>query len=453
MKPKIILSVALAATLTAHGGESAKAPVSPPTTPPPPANPLSFMDGKLIFDFEEKMRYEVRENNFDFDGSKDSPTDDSWLLQRARLGMLIKPTPWLSIYAQGQDIREIDSDRPNVIGQLGAEGDDTFDLMEGWIMLGDPAHDFSFKIGRQKLSYGDQRLVGPLEWLNPSRAFDAAKLRYAEASWSLDLFTSSVVNFEDGTFNQSDFIDSSDSRHQIFSGAYLATKWIPCNTTTDFYLFHLNQDAPAGGTNFATIGTLWKGDPKKLGGFYYDTEMALQLGKVGGKDLTAFAGHWDAGYQFATAWKPRLGVQYNYSPGDSDSTDGDSRTFQNLFPTNHLFYGFMDTTGWANMNNPQLNLSVQPTEKLKIALDYLLFWNATSDDAWYRANGVTQVRGVSPGADKFRGSELDLTAAYKVNKNLSFLVGYSHYFAGDYLSDTGASSDADFGYAQVQINF
>lgn len=451
MKHKTLLFAALGAASLASGGDLAKTP-PPAAVTPPATNPLSFADGKLVFDFEEKMRYEVRDNNFDFNSGVDSLTDDSWLLQRARLGMLIKPTSWLSFYAQGQDAREIDSDRPNVIGQLGAEGDDTFDLLEGWMMLGDPTNGLSFKVGRQKLSYGDQRLVGPLEWLNPSRNFDAAKLHFAAQSWTLDLFTSSVVNFEDGTFNQSDFLND-EARDQIFSGAYLATKWVPFNTTTDFYAFHLNENKPAGKSNFMTLGTLWKGDPKKMGGFYYNTEMAVQFGDVADKDLAAFAGHWKVGYQFASTWKPNVGCQYNYATGDTDAGDGDVGTFQNLFPTNHLFYGFIDTTGWVNMHNPQFNLSLQPTEKLKLTLDYHIYWNATSNDAWYRVNGVTQVRGVAPGADTFRGTELDITVAYKYNKNLSFLLGYSHYFAGDYLADTGASDDANFAYAQVQINF
>ncbi len=452
MKPIPFILAALGAVSLASGGESAKAPSLQEAAAPAPGNPLSFLDGKLVFDVEEKMRFEVRENNFDFDSSVNSLTDDSWLLQRARLGLLVKPAPWLSFYAQGQDAREIGSDRPKIIGQMGAEGDDTFDLLEGWVMLGQPAEGLSFKAGRQKLTYGDQRLVGPLEWLNPSRVFDGAKLRFAAQSWALDLFTASVVPFEDGVFNRSDFLRDS-ARDQFFSGAYLATQWLPFNTTTDFYLFHLDENQPAGSSSFFTLGTLWKGDPKKLGGFYYTTEMAAQFGEVAGKDLTAFAGHWKIGHQFSGGWKPNIGLQYNYATGDGDAEDGKVSTFQNLFPTNHLFYGFMDTTGWVNLHNPQINLSAQPSEKLKLMLDYHLYWNATSNDAWYRVNGVTQVRGVAPGADKFRGSEIDVTAAYKVNKHLSFLLGYSHYFASSYLSDTGASSDADFAYAQVQINF
>jgi hypothetical protein len=159
MKRFIVQLIALSAASVLYAGPpSAKqpAPVIPPTAP----NPLSFFDGKLTFDIEEKMRAEVRENNFDFNSDLNSLTDDSWLLQRARLGLLYKPTPWLRIYAQGQDVREIDSDRPNVIGQLGAEGDDTFDLLEGWLDIGDPTA-LSFRAGRQKLSFGDQRLVGP----------------------------------------------------------------------------------------------------------------------------------------------------------------------------------------------------------------------------------------------------------------------------------------------------
>ena len=31
--------------------------------------------------------------------------------------------------------------------------------------------------------------------------------------------------------------------------------------------------------------------------------------------------------------------------------------------------------------------------------------------------------------------------------------GYSHFFAGGYVSATGPSDDADFGYAQATINF
>ena len=42
---------------------------------------------------------------------------------------------------------------------------------------------------------------------------------------------------------------------------------------------------------------------------------------------------------------------------------------------------------------------------------------------------------------------------YKPLKQLGFTAGYSHFFAGDYLRNTGAHDDADFGYVQATIEF
>src|SRR4051812_33411538 len=134
------------------------------------SNPLSFWDGRVVFDFEERLRGEVRENNFDFDGRTNSLTDDNWLLQRARIGVKLKLTDWLRIYAQGQDSREIGSDRPDFPGSLGAEGDDSFDLRQAWIEIGNPKEfPLTARIGRQILSYGDERLVGAFDWNNIGR--------------------------------------------------------------------------------------------------------------------------------------------------------------------------------------------------------------------------------------------------------------------------------------------
>ena len=53
----------------------------------------------------------------------------------------------------------------------------------------------------------------------------------------------------------------------------------------------------------------------------------------------------------------------------------------------------------------------------------------------------------------YRGSEVDLVATWTVSKNVQIQGGYAHFFAGQYLADTGASDDADFGYFQATFNF
>ncbi|MEY4484028.1 MAG: hypothetical protein RL693_1480, partial [Verrucomicrobiota bacterium] len=176
MKIKLLTSILLATASAGFSGEPAPAKNAAPVQPKAAENPLSFYDGKLIFDFQERLRFESRENNFDFNDGIDSLTDDSWFEQRARLGMKITPNDWFSFYVQGQSSLELDADRPSIPGVLGAEGDDAIDLRQAYIKLG--KKDFNVTIGRQLLSYGDERLVGGFDWNNIARTFDAVKVHY-----------------------------------------------------------------------------------------------------------------------------------------------------------------------------------------------------------------------------------------------------------------------------------
>lgn len=450
------------------------------------SNPLSFFDGKVTFDLQERIRWEDRDNNFDFNKNVNSVADDNWFLNRFRIGLMLKPTDWLSIYAQVQDSREIDSERPDYPGLLGAEGDDTFDLRQAYIEIGN-AKKFPLvlKLGRQILSYGDERLIGSFDWNNIGRTFDAVKLRWEQKKWWLDAFASTVVVPKRGEFNPSDFANITEyEREQVFSGLYFSTTALPFQTT-DIYALYLHenpnpkyQPLAIGDTNFVTIGIRVKSKPgafhhepapasdgksvppppsaPKAVGFDYAAEMAFQAGKVRGLDLTAFAVNAGAGYTFDVPWTPRLGVEYNYASGDNDPTDGDIQTFQNLFPTNHKFYGIMDLTAWQNMQQVMAGLTVQPCKTLTALLDYRAFFIASTDDFWYRANGVTPVRPLTPAAreaGKYEGSQIELVVTWNATKYLQFQGGYAHFFAGTYLADTGPSDDADFGYIMATINF
>jgi hypothetical protein len=441
------------------------------------ANPLCFLDGKLCFDIHDRLRFEIRENNFDFDDSIDSVTDDSFLLQRFRIGAAFKPVEWLKFYAQGQDTREFFSERPNIPGALGAEGDDTFDLRQGYVQIGPKS--WNLTAGRQTLAYGDERLIGTADWNNFGRTFDAAKLHFElSKTTSIDLFASTVANIDRHSYNQSDLFNGDElHRDMVFSGLYYTTGAIE-PVTLDLYVLGLNQARgnnanlegallipPAGAaggdfedrTDFVTLGSRVKADPKKLGGFELEGEFALQAGTVAGLDLFAGAVHVGSGYNFKDCpWKPRIFAEYNFASGDDDPMDGDDGTFQNLFPSNHKFYGYMDLFAWQNIHNPALDFRVKPHEKLTVDVWANAFWLVTTDDAWYKANGLARTRPITPlsrMASNYAGTEIDLTFTYQPFKFLAFQAGYSHFFAGDYLSDTGPGDDADYGYLQAAVTF
>ncbi len=443
---KTTLALILAAALpglSPAGPPSAKEPAPQVAPAPSAANPLSFADGRVVLGFEDQFRFEFRENNFDFNNSLGSVTDDSWFLNRARVSLQLKPVDWLTFYIQGQDSREFGSDRVNIPGLLGAEGDNPFDIRQAYVEIGS-GEGLSLKLGRQVLLYGDQRLIGPLEWSNLSRTFDAARLRWTgkDGLW-VDAFTSSVVVPDRGGFDESDW----DS---IFSGVYAH---IPSFGIQDTELYALHLDDSDRDDHFVTLGARAKSQAGKLGPWDYEAEIAVQTGTAGGKDLASFASYIEGGYTFRHAWKPRVGIEYSFGSGDGDAADGKQRAFQNLYPTNHPHYGYMDIFSWSNMHDIVLHLSAAPMKKLTTSLDWHSFWLADTGDAWRRANARTAVRPVSPSASNYAGSELDFLATYAACANLSVTVGYSHFFAGSYLNDTGAGDDADFVYVMTSVKF
>ena len=116
----------------------------------------------------------------------------------------------------------------------------------------------------------------------------------------------------------------------------------------------------------------------------------------------------------------------------------------------------MDVFSWQNMHDLEVSVKVQPVKSVTAKLEYHAFWLASTDDTWYRANGVATVRPLSPAsrsASNFAGSELDANVQWSATKNLIIEAGYSHFFAGSYLGDTGISDDADFGYVQATLTF
>jgi hypothetical protein len=378
----LLLMFALVRSFSALAGDLG---IDAKSTPPPPpvekkeVNPLCFLDGKICFDIQERFRWENRNNNFDFNDAVDSLTDDNWFLNRFRIGVAIKPVDWLKIYAQTQDSREWYSDRPNTPGVMGAEGNDNFDLRQAYVQFGPKW--VNATIGRQTLAYGDERLIGISEWNNFTRTFDAAKLHYEHGKFSVDLFASTVVYILRDSFDYSDLFNGAEThRDQVFSAIYGTTTAVN-PLTIDLYALILDENnptkivqgitypgtslsTPGTRTDFVTLGTRLKADPKKLNGWEYEGEFAFQTGQVSDLDLSAFAAHIGGGYNFKCPWSPRLFADYNYASGDDNPNDSDIETFQNLFPSNHPRYGYMDLFSWQNLNNPELKFNVNPAKKL-----------------------------------------------------------------------------------------
>lgn len=420
-----------------------------------------------------RLRYEVKDNagsfaNRDFisDGQDNS---NDFLMLRTKLHLGYTPASWVNFFVEGRDSRGWwDKREPS-------PDDDSFDLHQAFIALGNAKEfPFSLKVGRQEMAYGDERFVGVSDWSNIGRVFDAAKVRFENDSFWMDGFVGRVVIPYDDHFNVS-------SDYDWLSGIYASTReLIPWQETQ---LFFLARNVGANATNaiapgipgtpstardIYTIGGRIKSLPGKLNGWDYSAEIAGQFGSVvqSGfrRDLEALAADVMAGYTWSKAWgTPRFGAGYTYASGDSNSTDNKYETFEPLFGTNHKLYGMMDLFGLRNIHNPSLSLTIKPTKKLSMRMDYLAFWLADGNDFLYPEGGSGRSGngyGRNPQFDSYVGSELDIIASYQSAQWAELQFGFGHFFVGDYIKQSigsvpanGGAVDANWVYVQAKFTF
>jgi hypothetical protein len=454
-------------------------PISGPTSAPAGAGLLN--DALLLRNDSFKAwniggqlraRYEVKDDAGPFPDRdfirRGVDNDNDYLLLRERLHIGWQPESWLNFYAEGRGAQAISDDRDP------SPEEDAWDLHQANIKLGDPERfPLSLQVGRQEMIYGDEHLIGIGDWGDTGRSFDAIRVRasFGKASW-VDLFTSRVVIARDDYFNESNDEDQ-------FSGIYAASQDLLTGLDTQAYFLARNVGAGSPNAIAQGIGGPSERDVytygirlKSLPGMFYGWDFTAEgLGQFGNvvtdgvkRDLQAFAFFGNFGYTFEKTWgQPRIGLGYDYGSGDSDPDDGKQETFEQLFGTNHAYYGVMDLVGPRNINSPRVSFGLKPGKKLTLSLDYILFWLADTHDFFYPESAPARTQngyGRNPRFDSFVGSEVDLVAKYAVTPWASVHMGYGHFFPGDYIKssvgsvlENGGTAGANWVYVQTAITF
>ncbi len=402
--------------------------------------------------FDDAHNFEFPNRDFQRTGADN---DNSYFLLREMVHVGYRAANWLSAYAEARDSSSFGDDHSR------RPSDDAFDLNQAYVRVGNPeVFPVSLKLGRQAMAYGDERLIGAADWSNVTRSFDAALLRFENPQVTVDGFVAQVVRPVDGAFNESD-------DHDLFSGIYASTPTLVPWQETQLYVLARNASpgASVSPRDIYTVGLRIRSLPGKLGGWDYLLEAVEQMGSVNVGGLRRDQDARAASIGFGHTWKeapggPRLGLEYCYSSGDSNPNDGVSETLDNLFPTNHKFYGNMDFEGWRNLHSPRVVLGFRPAAAVSVVLDYQLYWLADTRDLFYPPAGAGRIGngyGYNPGFSSFAGSELNLNVTYDPTRWLGFRAGYGHFFTGGYVEESkaalGGATDADWLYFQTTVNF
>jgi hypothetical protein len=163
---------------------------------------------------------------------------------------------------------------------------------------------------------------------------------------------------------------------------------------------------------------------------------------------------------FELGWKwekarfaPHVYADYAYASGDRHPKDGQTNTFDQIYPSNHSLYGIIDLFGWQNLRDEKAVLELSPLKKLTLATGFHELNLASANDAIYNGPGNAVAR--KPGAyGTHLGEEWEGTANWAVKKYLVSGTGYGHLFPGDVIkSGTKGGSSYNIAYLFVTYAF
>jgi len=372
--------------------------------------------------------------------------DDDFLLFRVRLHGDLQLGPSVRVFVEGKSATATDRDLPGGRRTLDV---DELDLQNGFVDLRQElgAWSATLRLGRQELSYGAQRLVSPLDWSNTRRTWDGARIITKNEAWRVDAFATRPVAIEKYDFNEPD-------DDQAFYGVYAVHAVPDWKLSYDLYLLRLDRDGLADGDEERTTAGARINGSCPLTGVEYDAEGGWQFGDAGERDIEAWFAAIEAGYTLVdVAMKPRVYLGYDYASGDSDPDDGTVGTFHQLFPLGHAYLGYIDVLGRQNVTDFSQGVSFWPVEKvLQLRLDHHIFHRAETGDAVYNVGGGV-LRKADAGTSREIGSEVDVTLTYKFDRATTAAAGYSRFFAGDFIEESGPSDDINFLYVSLQYTF
>ncbi len=158
-----------------------------------------------------RPRFEDR-YNLAFD--KQNKGNISRIMQTTQFFLLIDPSPNFTMKITFQDARVLGGSAPAPVGDIRAFAFDgvgnttnagqansipsATTLREGWFMIKKLPLDAKLQIGRQIISYGDQRMIGGANWTIGGLSYDGARLMFDQKNFNIHLLGYKITENQSG---------------------------------------------------------------------------------------------------------------------------------------------------------------------------------------------------------------------------------------------------------------
>ncbi len=310
---------------------------------------------------------------------------------------------------------------------------------------------FSMKLGRQEISYDDQRIFGAVGWAQQARSHDAflLKLKTGERG---KLHVGFALNANKETLFKEDY---AINQYKSLQYAWYNNKF---NNSLGISALLLNNGMPYSildetqkVTYSQTIGarlTYKKNRISADAASYFQTGSTPNGLKNDKTDLSAYYFTVNAKFKIADPFTIGAGIELLSGNNQIDNGSKD-KAFKPFYGTNHKFNGWMDyfyvgshmnSVGLTDINIPMIY------KKDK--------FSAVLIPHFFSARGKVYDQINRKEVDAYLGTEIDLTIGYKVYKSVMFNLGYSHMLASSTMEllkggDAGETNN----WAWIMITF
>ncbi|VAW28373.1 hypothetical protein MNBD_BACTEROID07-1132 [hydrothermal vent metagenome] len=278
----------------------------------------------------------------------------------------------------------------------------------------------SLKLGRQEISYDDQRIFGNVGWTQQARSHDAAIIRYRpDKTTKIDVGI--AYNADKASLYKTDYTVNN----------YRALQYIWYHgqfKKVGLSLLLLNNGMPYSGTVKQKVVY-----SQTLGGRVTYNNKALKFNSAfyyqGGKNksnrsLSAMYFTVNTSYTLPTKFTFGLGGEYlSGTSSENRALNNTDNSFKPLYGTNHKFNGWMDYfyAGSYMNSNGLIDINMPLSQKINQFTFKLIphYFIAAAKVA------VKQSDGTWKAYKSDMGMEIDFAANYALSKNMTITAGYS----------------------------
>jgi hypothetical protein len=404
--------------------------------------PLSADDPKTYLSLGAGLRERFEANDATGFGVGTNRNQD-YVISRAEVDADLRVARQFQFFIQLQKDNAFDKKTLTPVDQ------DRPDLEQAFITMVEPlaAGTLKVRLGRQQFGFDLQRFVSVRDGPNVRQSYDAAWIDYEHGPWRYIAFYSHPVQDRD----LRPFDD--DSNNQLTYGGFRVERKIMDSANLSSYISRFTQDGarfPSGrGYERRDIVDMRFAGTK--GSLDWDVEAMNQVGRIGPKDIEAWAFGSLAGYTLTQIlWTPRLGIQVDAASGDRSPTDNQLNTFNPLFP-NGYYVTLAGYTGYVNFIHVKPSVTVHPLANLKVMGAVGMQWRETTADAVYTQPDIP-IAGTVGRQGRYTGTYGQLRTEYILNSHISLALEVVHFAIGDALRGAGGH-DSDYVGAEFKYGW